>query len=147
FDKIDGSFPNHHPDPTEEKNLLDLRAEMKKQNAHLGIAFDGDGDRIGALDEQTRVVAGDQLLALFARDLLKKQPGATVIGDVKVSQSVFDDIKAAGGQPLMWKTGHSLLKAKMKETGAPLAGEMSGHIFFADNYGYDDALYAAVRML
>jgi phosphomannomutase len=147
FEKIDGHFPNHHPDPTVEENLEDLRHEMKKQNAHIGIAFDGDGDRIGALDEQGRVVAGDQLLALYARDMLKTKPGAIVIGDVKVSQTVFDDIAAAGGKPLMWKTGHSLLKAKMRETGAPLAGEMSGHIFFADNNGFDDALYAAVRLL
>jgi phosphomannomutase len=148
FDKIDGNFPNHHPDPTVEENLEDLRRVMKEKNAHLGIAFDGDGDRIGALDEQTRVVAGDQLLSLYARDLLKSRPGVMVIGDVKVSQVVFDDIAAAGGKPLMWKTGHSLLKAKMAETGAPLAGEMSGHIFFADKYyGFDDALYAAVRLL
>jgi phosphomannomutase len=125
-----------------------LRRVMTEKKAHLGIAFDGDGDRIGALDEQGRVVAGDQLLSLYARDLLKSRPGVIVIGDVKVSQVVFDDIAAAGGQPLMWKTGHSLLKAKMAETGAPLAGEMSGHIFFADRYyGFDDALYAAVRLL
>jgi phosphomannomutase len=148
FDDIDGTFPHHHPDPTEEKNLKDLRREVEKRKAHLGIGFDGDGDRIGAIDEKGRVVAGDQLLALFARDVLKNNPGATIIADVKASETVFDDIREAGGNALMWKTGHSLLKAKMAETGSPLAGEMSGHIFFADKYyGFDDALYAAVRLL
>lgn len=147
FADIDGAFPNHHPDPTEEKNLQDLRAKMKETGAQLGIGFDGDGDRIGALDEQGRVVAGDQLLALFARDVLKQKPGATIIADVKASETLFEDIRKHGGTPLMWKTGHSLLKAKMAETGAPLAGEMSGHIFFADHYyGYDDALYTAIRL-
>ncbi|MBI3419660.1 MAG: phosphomannomutase/phosphoglucomutase [Proteobacteria bacterium] len=146
FDKIDGTFPNHHPDPSVEENLAQLRAEVIKNKAQLGIAFDGDGDRIGALDEEGRVVAGDQLLAFFAQDLLKKKPGATIIGDVKVSQTVFDAIASAGGKPLMWKTGHSLLKAKMMETGALLVGEMSGHIVFAEQ-GFDDALYAAVRLM
>jgi phosphomannomutase len=148
FADIDGTFPNHHPDPTEEKNLKDLRIKMKETGAQLGIGFDGDGDRIGALDEQGRVVAGDQLLALFAREVLKQKPGATIIADVKASETVFDDIRATGGNALMWKTGHSLLKAKMAETKAPLAGEMSGHIFFADHYyGYDDALYTAIRLM
>ncbi len=148
FDAIDGTFPNHHPDPTVEENLRDLRAAMKKNKAQIGIAFDGDGDRIGALDEEGRVVAGDQLLSIYASDVLKKNPGATIIADVKASQTVFDAIAAVGGKPLMWKTGHSLLKAKMAETGSPLAGEMSGHVFFADRYyGFDDALYAAVRLL
>lgn len=148
FDKIDGNFPNHHPDPTVEENLVDLREQVAKHKAHLGIGFDGDGDRIGAIDEQGRVVAGDQLLALYAADVLKQHRGATIIADVKASETVFDAIRAAGGKALMWKTGHSLLKAKMAETGSPLAGEMSGHIFFADKYyGFDDALYAAVRLI
>jgi phosphomannomutase len=147
FPEIDGTFPNHHPDPTEEKNLKDLREKVAEHKADLGIGFDGDGDRIGAIDEKGRVVAGDQLLALYARDVLKHKPGATIIADVKASETVFDDIRAHGGNALMWKTGHSLLKAKMAETGAPLAGEMSGHVFFADKYyGFDDALYAGVRL-
>lgn len=148
FGAIDGHFPNHHPDPTVEENLHDLRAAVAQEKAQLGIGFDGDGDRIGAIDEKGRVVAGDQLLALYARDVLRAQPGATIIADVKASEVVFDDIRKHGGHPLMWKTGHSLLKAKMAETGAPLAGEMSGHVFFADKYyGYDDALYAAIRLM
>ncbi len=147
FDDIDGTFPNHHPDPTVEENLKDLREHVAKHKAHLGIGFDGDGDRIGAIDEHGRVVAGDQLLAIYADDVLKHKPGATIIADVKASETVFDDIRANGGNALMWKTGHSLLKAKMAETGSPLAGEMSGHIFFADKYyGYDDALYAGIRL-
>lgn len=147
FPEIDGTFPNHHPDPTEEKNLHDLREKVAEHKADLGIGFDGDGDRIGAIDEKGRIVAGDQLLALYARDVLKTRPGATIIADVKASETVFDDIRTHGGTALMWKTGHSLLKAKMAETGSPLAGEMSGHIFFADTYyGFDDALYAAVRL-
>lgn len=147
FSKIDGTFPNHHPDPTVEENLHDLRRVVAEKKAHLGIGFDGDGDRIGAIDEKGRVVAGDQLLAIYARDVLKQKPGATIIADVKASETVFDAIRAAGGNALMWKTGHSLLKAKMAETGSPLAGEMSGHIFFADKYyGFDDALYAGVRL-
>jgi phosphomannomutase len=148
FGDIDGTFPNHHPDPTVEENLHDLRRVVAEKKAHLGIGFDGDGDRIGAIDEKGRVVAGDQLLALYARDVLKHKPGATIIADVKASETVFDDIRKHGGVPLMWKTGHSLLKAKMAETKSPLAGEMSGHVFFADKYyGYDDALYAAVRLI
>lgn len=147
FPEIDGTFPHHHPDPTVEENLHDLREAVARKKAHLGIGFDGDGDRIGAIDEQGRVVAGDQLLALYARDVLKQKPGATIIADVKASETIFDDIRASGGTALMWKTGHSLLKAKMAETGSPLAGEMSGHIFFADKYyGFDDALYAGVRL-
>ena len=148
FGDIDGTFPNHHPDPTVEKNLEDLKREVLLRGADLGIAFDGDGDRIGAIDGQARVVWGDQLLALYARAVLKDHPGATIIGDVKASQLLFDEIKRLGGEPLMWKTGHSLIKSKMAETDAKLAGEMSGHIFFADKYyGFDDALYCAVRLL
>jgi phosphomannomutase len=147
FDDIDGTFPNHHPDPTVEENLHDLREHVAKHKAHLGIGFDGDGDRIGAIDEHGRIVAGDQLLAIYAGDVLKTHKGATIIADVKASETIFADIKKSGGVPLMWKTGHSLLKAKMAETGSPLAGEMSGHIFFADKYyGYDDALYAGIRL-
>lgn len=147
FDDIDGTFPNHHPDPTVEENLEDLRHHVAKHKAHIGIGFDGDGDRIGAIDEHGRIVAGDQLLALYAGDVLKHKPGATIIADVKASETIFDDIRSNGGNALMWKTGHSLLKAKMAETGSPLAGEMSGHIFFADKYyGYDDALYAGIRL-
>jgi phosphomannomutase len=148
FEDIDGRFPNHHPDPTVPENLVHLQARLAEVKADLGIAFDGDGDRIGVIDNQGRVLWGDQLLVLFARDVLADRPGATVIADVKASQVLFDEIARAGGKPLMWRTGHSLIKAKMAETGAPLAGEMSGHIFFGDRYyGFDDALYAAVRML
>ncbi|MBV8170262.1 MAG: phosphomannomutase/phosphoglucomutase [Alphaproteobacteria bacterium] len=145
---VDGTFPAHHPDPTVEKNLEQIKAAVAREKADLGIAFDGDGDRIGVIDQHGRVIWGDQLLALLARDVLAAKPGAMVIGDVKASQGLFDEIARLGGRPLMWQSGHSLIKAKMKETGAPLAGEMSGHIFFADRfYGFDDALYAAVRML
>jgi phosphomannomutase len=145
---VDGTFPAHHPDPTVEKNLVQIKEAVARERADLGVAFDGDGDRIGVIDERGRVIWGDQLLALLARDVLVAQPGAMVIGDVKASQGLFDEIARLGGKPLMWQTGHSLIKAKMKETGAPLAGEMSGHIFFADRfYGFDDGLYAAVRTL
>ncbi|MDD3028717.1 MAG: phosphomannomutase/phosphoglucomutase [Alphaproteobacteria bacterium] len=148
FADVDGAFPNHHPDPTEPENLAALKKAVAQTGADLGIAFDGDADRIGAVDAQGRVVAGDQLLALYAYDVLKNHPGATIIADVKASQVLFDTVAALGGTPLMAKTGHSLIKAKMAETGAPLAGEMSGHMFFADTYyGFDDALYAAVRLL
>jgi phosphomannomutase len=148
YETIDGRFPNHHPDPTVPANLADLQAKVSEAKADLGIAFDGDGDRIGVVDDRGRVLWGDQLLILFARDVLAERPGATVIADVKASQSLFDEIERAGGKPLMWRTGHSVIKAKMAETGAPLAGEMSGHIFFGDRYyGFDDALYAAVRVL
>jgi phosphomannomutase len=145
---IDGTFPAHHPDPTEEKNLVQLRKAVEKASADLGIAFDGDGDRIGVIDGKGRILWGDQLVALLARPILEAKPGSTIIADVKASQSLFDEIARLGGKPLMWKTGHSLIKSKMKETGAPLGGEMSGHIFFADRYyGFDDALYAAVRVI
>jgi phosphomannomutase len=148
YETIDGNFPNHHPDPTVPKNLADLQAKVAEVKADLGIAFDGDGDRIGVVDSEGHILWGDQLMVLFAREVLADRPGATVIADVKASQVLFDEISAAGGRPLMWRTGHSLIKAKMAETGSPLAGEMSGHIFFADRYyGYDDALYAAVRIL
>ncbi len=145
---IDGRFPNHHPDPTVEENLQQLKDVVHEHGCDLGIAFDGDADRIGAVDGQGRVVWGDQLLTLYARDIVSKNPGQTIIADVKASQHFFDAVAEMGGKPLMWKTGHSLIKAKMKETKAPLAGEMSGHIFFADTYyGFDDALYAAMRLL
>jgi len=148
FTDIDGHFPNHHPDPTEEKNLADLRKLVAEKSLDFGVAFDGDGDRIGAIDGEGRVIWGDQLLQIYAAAVLQDHPGATVIADVKASQALFDRVAELGGQPLMWKTGHSLIKAKMKETGSPLAGEMSGHIFFADRYyGYDDAPYAAVRLI
>lgn len=148
FDDIDGRFPNHHPDPTVAKNLVDLQKAVAAHGCDLGIGFDGDGDRIGAIDHQGRIVWGDQLLALYAADVLKDHPGATIIADVKASQILFDEVARLGGKPLMWKTGHSLLKAKMAETGSPLAGEMSGHIFFADKwYGFDDALYCGIRLL
>ena len=148
FTEVDATFPNHHPDPTEEKNLSDLKKEVKEKGLDFGIAFDGDGDRIGAVDGEGRVVWGDQLLAILAEPVLEDIPGATIIADVKASQALYDRVTELGGKPLMWKTGHSLIKSKMKETGAPLAGEMSGHIFFAqDYYGFDDALYAAVRLI
>jgi phosphomannomutase len=148
FTDIDGHFPNHHPDPTEEKNLADLRKLVAEKSLDFGVAFDGDGDRIGAIDGEGRVIWGDQLLQIYAAAVLQDLPGATVIADVKASQALFDRVAELGGKPLMWKTGHSLIKAKMKETGSPLAGEMSGHIFFADRYyGYDDAPYAAIRLI
>lgn len=148
FTDVDGNFPNHHPDPTEEKNLADLRALVAEKKLDFGVAFDGDGDRIGAIDGEGRVIWGDQLLMIYAEAVLKEEPGATIIADVKASQALYDRIAELGGQPLMWKTGHSLIKSKMKETGSPLAGEMSGHIFFKHQYyGFDDALYAAVRLI
>ena len=148
YTEIDGNFPNHHPDPTVEANLVDLKKAVADGGLDFGIAFDGDGDRIGAIDGKGRVVWGDQLLMILAESVLGEVPGATIIADVKASQALFDHIAARGGKPLMWKTGHSLIKAKMKEVGSPLAGEMSGHIFFAhDYYGFDDALYAAVRLI
>ena len=148
YDEIDGNFPNHHPDPTVEANLADLKSAVVGQGCDLGIAFDGDGDRIGTVDCDGRVLWGDQLLVVLADEVLRARPGATIIADVKASQVLFDEISRMGGTPIMWKTGHSLVKAKMKELGAPLAGEMSGHIFFADRYfGFDDALYVAVRLL
>ncbi|MCM8558414.1 phosphoglucomutase/phosphomannomutase PgmG [Sphingomicrobium sediminis] len=148
YTEVDGSFPNHHPDPTVEKNLDDLKALVAEKGLDFGIAFDGDGDRIGAVDGKGRVIWGDQILMLLARPVLAENPGATIIADVKASKALFDRIESMGGDPVMWKTGHSLIKAKMKETGAPLAGEMSGHIFFKHRwYGFDDALYAAVRLI
>jgi phosphomannomutase len=146
--EIDGRFPAHHPDPTVPANLAQLIAEVAARRADVGIALDGDADRIGLVDDKGRILFGDQMLVLLARDVLREHPGATIIADVKASQVLFDEIGRAGGNPLMWRTGHSLIKAKMAETGSPLAGEMSGHIFFADRwYGFDDALYAAVRLL
>jgi phosphomannomutase len=138
FADVDGNFPNHHPDPTVEANLADLKELVAREQLDFGIAFDGDGDRIGAVDGRGRVIWGDQLMLILAGPVLKEQPGATIIADVKASQVLFDGIAALGGQPLMWKTGHSLIKSKMKETGAPLAGEMSGHIFFKHRwYGFE----------
>jgi len=148
FTTVDGHFPNHHPDPTVEANLEDLKRLVAEKGLDFGIAFDGDGDRIGAVDGKGRVIWGDQLLMILAEAVLKDAPGATIIADVKASQTLFDRVAALGGAPLMWKTGHSLIKSKMKETGAPLAGEMSGHIFFKHRwYGFDDALYAAIRLI
>ena len=148
YTEVDGRFPNHHPDPTVEANLADLKRLVADKGLDFGIAFDGDGDRIGAVDGQGRVIWGDQLLMILAEAVLRDEPGATIIADVKASQTLFDRIASLGGRPLMWKTGHSLIKSKMKETGAPLAGEMSGHIFFKHRwYGFDDALYAAVRLI
>lgn len=148
YTEVDGEFPNHHPDPTVEENLADLRELVAGKSLDFGVAFDGDGDRIGAIDGEGRVIWGDQLLMVYAEDLLSRRQGATIIADVKASRALFDHVAAHGGQPLMWKTGHSLIKSKMKETGSPLAGEMSGHVFFADEYyGYDDALYAGVRLI
>lgn len=144
----DGSFPIHHPDPTVPENLEQLIRQVKEERADLGIAYDGDGDRIGVIDDRGNILWGDELLILFARDILKQHPGAVIISEVKCSQRLFDQIRLHGGVPIMWKAGHSLLKAKMKETHALLAGEMSGHMFFADRYfGYDDAIYASVRLL
>lgn len=148
YSEVDGTFPNHHPDPTVEENLADLRALVAEKNLDFGVAFDGDGDRIGAIDGEGRVIWGDQLLMIYAEDLLQRRKGATIIADVKASRALFDHVAANGGKPLMWKTGHSLIKSKMKETGSPLAGEMSGHVFFADTYyGFDDALYAGIRLI
>ncbi|QZD90715.1 phosphomannomutase/phosphoglucomutase [Qipengyuania aurantiaca] len=148
FTEVDGGFPNHHPDPTVEENLADLKSLVSAKSLDFGVAFDGDGDRIGAIDGEGRVIWGDQLLMIYAEDLLKTRKGATIIADVKASRALYDHVAACGGEPLMWKTGHSLIKSKMKETGSPLAGEMSGHVFFADEYyGFDDALYAGVRLM
>jgi len=147
-EKIDGLFPAHHPDPTVEANLQQLKDTVIAKGCDMGIAFDGDGDRIGLIDSQGRVLWGDQMMVILAREVLRDIPGATIIIDVKASQVFFEEIKRMGGNPLMWKTGHSLIKAKMQETGAPLAGEMSAHIFFKHRYyGFDDALYAAVRLM
>jgi len=147
-EKIDGSFPSHHPDPTVPENLQQLMDAVRANNCDLGIAFDGDGDRIGAVDGQGRMIWADQMMVLFAREVLRSRPGATIIADVKSSEVLFDEIRRAGGRPLMWKTGHSLIKAKMAEVGSPFSGEMSGHLFFGEPFfGFDDALYAAVRLV
>lgn len=146
--ELDGTFPNHHPDPTVPKNLEALRARVLETGAALGVAWDGDGDRIGVLDDRGDVLWGDRLLVLFARALLAERPGAAVLGEVKCSEVLYADIAARGGRPILWKTGHSLIKTKMKEEGALLAGEMSGHMFFADRWpGFDDAIYATARLL
>ncbi|GMV93655.1 MAG: phosphomannomutase/phosphoglucomutase [Candidatus Hydrogenedentota bacterium] len=145
---VDGTFPNHHPDPTVPANLKELIKTVKKTKADLGIAYDGDVDRVGAVDEKGNVIFGDKLLILFARDVLKEKPGATVIGEVKSSRSLYEDIAKHGGKPIMWKTGHSLIKAAMKLHKAQLAGEMSGHMFFKHRwYGFDDAIYSGARLL
>ena len=148
FVEPDSDFPNHHPDPTVVENLQDAIQAVKESNADLAIAFDGDGDRVGIVDENGRIIWGDELMVLLSREILKEKPGATIIAEVKCSQNLFNDIHKNGGNPIMWKAGHSLIKAKMKETGAELAGEMSGHIFFAHRfYGFDDATYAGARVL
>lgn len=148
FCEPDGTFPNHHPDPVVLENIQSLVSKVRSEHAALGIGYDGDADRIGVVDEDGDVVWGDRLMIIFSRDLLKEKKGATIIGEVKCSQTMFDDIEANNGKAIMWKVGHSLLKSKMKETGALLAGEMSGHIFFADRYfGYDDAIYASLRLI
>src|SRR5215471_1582541 len=146
--EMDGRFPNHHPDPTVVANLSSLIGKMKETKATVGLAWDGDGDRLGAVDASGEVVWGDKLMVLFARDLLTRRPGAAILGEVKCSQTLYDDIERHGGRAILWKTGHSNIKTKMKEEGALLAGEMSGHLFFADRYfGYDDGIYAALRLL
>jgi phosphomannomutase/phosphoglucomutase len=148
FCDMDGRFPNHHPDPTVPENLTALIERVRAEKADLGIAWDGDGDRLGVVDERGEIIWGDRLLALFAGPIIAARPGATIIGDVKCSQTLFDHVEKLGGRPIMWKTGHSLIKTKMKEENAAVAGEMSGHFFFADRYyGYDDAIYAALRII
>ena len=148
YSEPDGRFPNHHPDPTVEENVAELIAKVREIRADVGIAFDGDADRIGLVDGEGRIIWGDEMMVVFARDILAGNPGATIVSEVKCSQRLYDDVEAHGGNAIMWKTGHSLLKAKMRETGAALAGEMSGHVFFADRYyGYDDAPYAGARMI
>lgn len=148
YEDIDSLFPNHHPDPTVDANLVDLQNAVKENGCDLGIAFDGDGDRIGVVDENGAILRCDILMTIYAREILEDTPGAAIIGDVKCSQVMFDEIEKMGGEPVIWKTGHSLIKAKMAELKSPLAGELSGHIFFADKYyGFDDALYCAVRLL
>jgi phosphomannomutase/phosphoglucomutase len=148
FCEMDGRFPNHHPDPTVLENVQALIDRVRATGARVGIAYDGDADRLGAVDADGEVVWGDKLMILFSRALLAERPGASILGEVKCSQTLYDDIAKHGGKPILWKTGHSLIKTKMKETGALLAGEMSGHLFFADRYfGYDDAIYASLRLL
>jgi phosphomannomutase len=147
-EKVDGTFPAHHPDPTVEKNLAQLKETVAAQKCDIGVAFDGDGDRVGIIDGEGRVLWGDQILAILARDLLERKPGSTVIADVKASDVLFDEVARLGGEPVMSATGHSIIKTKMAELGAALAGEMSGHIFIGDGYyGFDDGLYAAVRLI
>jgi len=148
FCEPDGQFPNHHPDPTVPENLKAAIAKVSEVSADLVIAFDGDADRIGVVDHEGHIIFGDQLMIIFSRDLLERYPGATIIAEVKCSQVLFDDIEKHGGKPIMWRVGHSLIKSKLKEEGALLAGEMSGHLFFAERYfGYDDAIYAGARLL
>lgn len=148
FEEPDGRFPNHHPDPTVEKNLTDLKKAVIEHGAAIGIGFDGDADRIGIVDEKGRFIAGDEMMVIISRGILKDNPGAKIVGDVKCSDRLYDDVRKHGGYPIMWKTGHSLIKTKIKEEKAPFGGELSGHIFFADrNYGYDDALYAGLRLV
>jgi phosphomannomutase/phosphoglucomutase len=148
FVEMDGRFPNHHPDPTVEKNLEHLKAKVRETGADLGIAYDGDADRVGAVDEKGNVLWGDQIMILFSRALLAEHPGAAIVGEVKCSFTLYDDIAAKGGRPIMWKAGHSLIKAKMKEEKALLAGEMSGHIFFAHRwFGFDDGIYSSARLV
>ena len=148
FCEPDSSFPNHHPDPTVVENMQFAINAVREHKTDLAIAFDGDADRIGVIDEEGRIIWGDQLMIVFARHILREHPGATFIGEVKCSQTLFDDIRRHGGNPIMWKVGHSLIKSKMKETGAAMAGEMSGHLFFADRYfGYDDGIYAGARLI
>lgn len=148
YTELDGSFPNHHPDPTVEKNLVDLIKTVKENNYDVGLAFDGDADRIGVVDDNGEIIWGDMLVLIYALDVLEQNQGATIVGDVKCSANLFNGIKKAGGNPIMWKTGHSLIKSKIKEENAALAGEMSGHIFFNDKFpGYDDAVYAGLRLL
>ena len=148
FCELDGTFPNHHPDPTVPENLRDLQETVRAQKADLGVAFDGDSDRLGAVDENGAILWGDQLMILFSRDLLAQHPGAAIVSEVKCSQTMYDDIEARGGRAIMWKAGHSLIKAKMKEEHALLAGEMSGHLFFRHRYyGFDDGIYSAARLL
>jgi phosphomannomutase/phosphoglucomutase len=145
---MDATFPNHHPDPTVTSNLEDLIRAVKTEKAEVGIAYDGDADRIGVIDDQGNILWGDQLMILFARNVLKETPGAAIVGEVKCSSTLYEDIAAHGGRPIMWKTGHSLIKAKMKEERAELAGEMSGHVFFKHRYfGFDDAIYSSARLL
>jgi phosphomannomutase/phosphoglucomutase len=148
FIEMDGTFPNHHPDPTVEANLRHLKEKVEETHADVGIAYDGDADRVGVVDEKGRVLWGDQIMILFSRALLREVPGAAIVGEVKCSFTLYDDIAARGGRPIMWKTGHSLIKAKMKEEMAELAGEMSGHIFFKNRwFGFDDGIYSSARLL
>jgi phosphomannomutase len=148
FEKPDGTFPNHHPDPTVEKNLVALKKEVLAQKAHIGIGFDGDADRIGVVDENGKMILGDELMIMISRAIIGDNPGCKIVGDVKCSHRLYDDVKKRGGTPIMWKTGHSLIKQKIKEENAPFGGELSGHIFFNDrNYGYDDAPYAGLRVV